>query len=341
MFGRFLMHVRVLAYVSALLMSLGALAAQTEKADASPHKAIFVTVEPGVKLQVLDWGGTGRPLVFLAGLGGTAHSFDTFASNFTGRYHVIGITRRGYAPSDMPAPTSDSYDADRLGDDVLSVLDQLNLQNPVLVGHSFAGEEMSSVGSRFPNRVAGLIYLDAAFRYAFSPVDRGDFQIDTLELKRRLDAVLNAISPGETKAALGEILKVLPQYEKDLMQQSKDMANAADMTPAEYAAEKAAHSTPEGQIEDAALHGERRYTSITCPVLAFFALPHDKGLPPGPKRDAADAAEMKYNGFMAADFQAGVPTAHVVRIPHARHEIYISNEAQVVQEMNAFLVGLK
>lgn len=210
------MRVGVLASVSALLMSIGAPMTQTEKSDASPHKVTFVTVEPGVKLQVLDWGGTGRPLVFLAGLGGTAHGFDTFALNFTNRYHVFGITRRGYAPSDMPALVGDSYAADRLGDDLLAVLDQLKLQSLVLVGHSFTGEEMSSVGSRFPNRVAGLTYLDAAFRYALSPVDRGDFQIDTLELKRRLDAVTNAISSGETRAAIAEVLKVLPQYERTL-----------------------------------------------------------------------------------------------------------------------------
>ena len=125
------------------------------------------------------------------------------------------------------------------------MLDQLKLQTPVLVGYSFAGEEMSSVESRFPNRVAGLIYLDGAFRYAFSPIDRGDFQIDTLELRRRLDAVTNAISPGETRAAIDEILRVLPQYEKDLAQQKKDLANAPDMKPTEYAAEKKEHSTPE------------------------------------------------------------------------------------------------
>jgi non-heme chloroperoxidase len=302
---------------------------------------MLLAVEPGVKLQVLDWGGTGKPLVFLAGLGGTAHSFDTFALRFTSNYHVYGITRRGYAPSDIPDPIAENYTADRLGDDVVSILDQLKLQRPVLVGHSFAGEEMSSVGSRFPQRVAGLIYLDAAFRYAFSPADRGDFQIDTLELKRRLDAVTNAVSPSETRTAIDDILSVLPQYQKDLAQQKKDLANAKDMTPAEYAMEKKEHSTAEGKIEDAALRGERRYTSITCPVLAIFALPHDRGFPPGPKRDAADAIEMKYNGFMANDFEAGVPTAHVVRIPHAQHAIYISNETQVVEEMNAFLAGLK
>jgi len=35
------------------------------------------TVQPDVKLEVLDWGGTGRNLVLLAGLGNTAHVFDS------------------------------------------------------------------------------------------------------------------------------------------------------------------------------------------------------------------------------------------------------------------------
>src|ERR1039458_1970022 len=34
--------------------------------DPSRHKVQFVTVEDGVRLEVLDWGGTGRPVVLLA-----------------------------------------------------------------------------------------------------------------------------------------------------------------------------------------------------------------------------------------------------------------------------------
>ena len=88
--------------------------------DPSPHKIHFVTVEKGVKLEVLDWGGSGPPLVFLTGLNNTAHVFDTFAQKFTDKHHVYAITRRGYGASSAP-PSSDStnYDADRLGDDVL------------------------------------------------------------------------------------------------------------------------------------------------------------------------------------------------------------------------------
>ena len=52
--------------------------------DPSPHQLRWVTVEPGVRLEVLDWGGSGRPLVLLAGLGMTAHVFDGFAEKLTG-----------------------------------------------------------------------------------------------------------------------------------------------------------------------------------------------------------------------------------------------------------------
>lgn len=35
--------------------------------DPSQYQVRFVTVEDGVHLEVLDWGGTGRPVVLLAG----------------------------------------------------------------------------------------------------------------------------------------------------------------------------------------------------------------------------------------------------------------------------------
>jgi non-heme chloroperoxidase len=46
-------------------------------------------------------------------------------------------------------------------------MNSLKIQNPVLVGESLGGEELSSVASRYPGRVAGLVYLDAAYQYAF------------------------------------------------------------------------------------------------------------------------------------------------------------------------------
>src|SRR5206468_9429351 len=127
--------------------------------DKSPHTEHFVTADSNVKLEVLDWGGSGRAIVLLAGLEDTAHVYDEFATKLTVTCHVYGITRRGFGASSVP---ESGYSADRLGDDVLAVIDSLGLRRPILVGHSIAGQELSAVGSRHPEKVAGLVYLEAA-----------------------------------------------------------------------------------------------------------------------------------------------------------------------------------
>ena len=127
--------------------------------DPSKHKVRFVTVDVGVHLEVLDWGGAGRPIVLLAGLGNTAHVFDHFADRLSGACHVYGITRRGFGASSRP---DSGYTEQRLADDVLQILDALKLAAPVLVGHSIAGNELTAIGSNHSKRIAGLVYLDAA-----------------------------------------------------------------------------------------------------------------------------------------------------------------------------------
>ena len=71
--------------------------------DRTPHRIQFITVEDDVKLEVVDWGGSGRALILLAGGNNHAHSFDKFAPKLTGAYHVYGITRRGSGASSFPA----------------------------------------------------------------------------------------------------------------------------------------------------------------------------------------------------------------------------------------------
>jgi len=138
--------------------------AKTVWKDPSAHSIRFVTVAAGVKLEVLDWGGSGRPVLLLAGNGNTAHVFDALAGKLAASYHVYGLTRRGFGASSTPPS---GYDANRLGDDVLEAMDALKLNKPVLVGHSIAGEELSSIGSRHFDKVAGLIYLDSGYSYAY------------------------------------------------------------------------------------------------------------------------------------------------------------------------------
>ena len=133
----------------------------------------MVNVADGVQLEVLDFGGTGRPIVLLAGFGNTAHVYDELAPKLTGAGHVYAVTRRGYGVSSRP---QSGYDVSRLGEDVFAVIETLRLEKPVLVGHSMAGQELSYLASEHQDRIAGLVYLDAAYRYAYDVP--GEFEKD-------------------------------------------------------------------------------------------------------------------------------------------------------------------
>lgn len=73
----------VIVILASLLTIARPLAAQdvADNRDSTPHSIRFVTVQGNVKLEVLDWGGSGRPTILLHGGNRTAHDFDTFAPN--------------------------------------------------------------------------------------------------------------------------------------------------------------------------------------------------------------------------------------------------------------------
>ena len=126
--------------------------------DPSPHQLRWVTVDSSVRLEVLDWGGSGPPLVLL-GCYLTAHAYDEIAPKLTDQFHVYGITRRGIGASDRPAG---GYSVQRSADDVVEVLDSLGVEKSILVGTSCAGQVLTLFASRHSGRLSGLVYLDGA-----------------------------------------------------------------------------------------------------------------------------------------------------------------------------------
>jgi hypothetical protein len=72
-------------------------------------------------------------------------------------------------------------------------------------------------------------------------------------------------------------------------------------------------------------------------------VPHNfEGVPDtDPEAKAAmAAADLAHTSALANAFEAGVPSAHVVRLPNADHYLFRSNEAEVLGEMNLFLARL-
>ena len=308
--------------------------------DSSHHTVKFVTVENDVKLEVLDWGGAGRPLVLLAGMMFDAHVYDTFAQKLTQNFHVYGITRRGFGASSAPKPDCGNYSADRLGDDVLAVLDNLKINRPILVGHSLAGEELSSIGSRFPAKVAGLIYLDAANSYAFynDSATQGDPIVDSAALRAELEQLIAPLPPKEMKARVTHVLQVsMPRMQRDLQETLKETESAPDSAPPPP-------DLPMFRAMAAAMRQVEIFSVVKAPILAIYAAPHDMHQASGgdsAKQATLESSDLAKVKDQARAVEAANPSAHVVLLPHADHFIFRSNEADVLREMKAFIATLQ
>ena len=303
--------------------------------EPSPHTSQLVTVDRSVRLEVLDWGGSGRPIVLLAGGGDTAHVFDEFAPKLTSNYHVLGITRSGFGASGFSAS---EYGADRLGDDVLAVLDVLKLDKPALVGHSLGGEELSSIGTRHSDRVAGLVYLDAGYPYAFDNGKGPTFK----EFQDLLGP--QPPPPGEPDLATFSALQKYLERVNGFRFPESELRRQWD-------------STPDGRVRKRRnfpgsallLMGMKKFTDISVPALVVFATPHDQGtwvnnsIDPA-VREAAKAYSAALDSLtekQAKAFETGVPTVRVIRLPGAHHYVFLSNEVDVLREMRAFLTSLR
>ena len=85
-------------------------------------------------------------------------------------------------------------------------------------------------------------------------------------------------------------------------------------------------------------------TSVPVPALAIYAIPQGHGVSykqvAAPAREAFEAKQIKLCGAIADQFQLGIPEPDVLRIAHANHYVFISNQAEVLAAIRAFVAKL-
>jgi len=346
--------------------------ASTFQAEGAGYHRRFVSVADRVRLEVLDWGGTGRPLVLLPGLGNTAHVFDSIAPELARHFHVYGITGRGFGASSVPRS---GYGANRLADDVMAVVKALHIHRPIIAGHSIAGEELSAIGTHYPNKIAGLIYLDAAHGYAIYDQDRGAYLPDLNHLTALISRMHDdPMEKSRMTAMLDEITALQRSLRSELAAMAADDASVAGAAPsgptpkdlASFPAFRCFVSAqlggviPEDEIRqtfaagaaggvgeqrtpafvyNAILEGEESFHAPSVPILAIVPVPRASDLPVGSdeaKRQADDALHTRMQEQEIATLQHQQPSAKIVRIPHGHHFVFLSNPAEVVSAMTRF-----
>ena len=325
-----LKSLEVLLASTLVLAHSAAAQARMPAVDRSPHEVRQVIVAPHVALEVLDWGGSGSPVVFLAGYGNSAHVFDDFAPKLRDKHRVIGITRRGFGASSLPVL---GYDNATRVHDIVAVLDTLGIDTAYFVGHSFGGTELTGLSLSVPSRVAGLVYLDAGFDFAEmygstdwmkTPIPKPPVPGNTVWTTESSLAYSRAMTgPGYP---IGELL-------------------ASDS----WAKRAGREGFPTDSQFTWLIHGVQPvdWGRVHSRALSIYGVPrtvrekypwYDR-LTPEEKAEANHrfAVESTMLGHQRTRFRNAMKNGRVVEILGGRHYVFLTNRAQVLAELRAFL----
>ena len=303
--------------------------------DTSPHKSDFVNVN-GIRLHYLDWGGDGEVLIFLTGMGCSAHLFDKIAPRFTDRFHALALTRRGQGESDYP---ESGYDIDTLVDDIHDFMEALNIEKAILAGHSLAGIELIHFATRYLQKVGKLIFLDAVYdgkgRYAI--LENDPFKdVPRPDLKKEFSTV--------------------EEYAEQLKYMRPDLAKIWDEswhTSIEFDLERSAdgiyrekdtRAIGKQMIETMAAF-DPTGANIQIPVLSFVAISEFPAPDYFTEEQKQALHEFECNTWLpfqkmeSARLKQNIPQTKVVELPDSNHYCFIWQEDLVCEEMRKFLLN--
>lgn len=301
----------------------------TDFEDRSPHITGFKSAN-GTRFHYLDWGGEGEVILFLSGLGNTAHIFDGIAPVFTDRYRVLAMTRRGFGQSDIP---SSGYDMDTLVEDIhgfLRSFKKLNIQKVILAGHSIAGDEMTGFAAKHPSMVSALIFLDAAYdrvELAALPPDPFPPAPATSDDVKSYDSLRSYYN-----RALGFWSDALEADMRERLKFTRD-GRVYSVTP-EFVTD---------QILTGAPHPD--YTRMTAPMLSMYSLdpPVHPRIPPNASESDRKRGQDYWDLLLATKqaqiekFRQDARGAKVVEMEDTNHYNFIQRQRSVVRNVRAFL----
>ena len=123
------------------------------------------TVETnGIRLHIAS-AGEGMPVVFCHGFPGLWYSWRKQMEPVAAAgFRAIAVDQRGYGRSDRPVDPAE-YDAIKVMDDMIGLLDALGEEKAVFVGHDFGAQQVCNLAVRHPDRVAGVVIMACPYDF--------------------------------------------------------------------------------------------------------------------------------------------------------------------------------
>jgi non-heme chloroperoxidase len=133
------------------------------KFDFSKPVINTILLSSNVRLEYAEQGNpNGVAVIFLHGYTDSWHSFEKVMSYLPASIHVYSISLRGHGNSSKPER---GYHPDDFAKDIADFIQQLDIKNPVLLGHSMGSSVVQSFISKYPLTASGIILAGAFADY--------------------------------------------------------------------------------------------------------------------------------------------------------------------------------
>lgn len=148
----------------------------------------FITTGDGHRLAYRLDGDADKPVLVLSNsIATTLHMWDGQISALAAHFRVLRYDARGHGQSDAPAG---AYSMDRLGRDVIELLDALGIERAHFLGLSLGGLVGQWLGIYAPERIDRLILSNTSAH--LGPVSEFDARIAALRVSPDMNAVAQA-----------------------------------------------------------------------------------------------------------------------------------------------------
>ncbi len=122
---------------------------------------------PAGTIVIEEHGQGPLPILLIHGMAGDASFWASTVRALGSGYRLIVPELRGHGRSALSG--EGDYSIEGCADDLAAVVGELALERFVLVGHSFGASVAMELAARMPDRVAGMVLLDAAGDFSYVP----------------------------------------------------------------------------------------------------------------------------------------------------------------------------
>jgi len=105
----------------------------------------------------LDTRMEGTTILCLHGMYGRAETWDDFINQYGKQYRIIAPDQRGHG---LSSKHISKYTSEEMAEDIIQLLDFLNINSVIIVGHSMGGAVAAQIAALYPKYVKAVAILD-------------------------------------------------------------------------------------------------------------------------------------------------------------------------------------